>query len=290
MPSPPIESAPTTRPRVWAKNVSPNPVRWEDADGHCRSLGPGFRLPSKRELRLLLVDPDAEKPAFRPDVPSLPENGWLWSGDTVTPKRARQPWAMDATDGAFWNAGDMVTQGRPGYALCLRGDDVPAERPAGPYDATLGPPTAKLSIVVAAEHDVYWMKARPIVLRLVERHSVRTVWKHWPVFHRPVALALCAAARQQKFAAFEGKLASDVGRAQLDAAALRERAIAVGIDAAVYATDVAGACKTILELDREELEERSVEATPTFFIGRRRIEGVQSEATFDAAVVEALGQ
>jgi hypothetical protein len=112
------QAAPPAAPTKidWAPKLSKPELEWSAADGYCRGLGSGWRLPTRAEIETLLVTPSEPESAYRPGLPlKLPSQGYLWTGEWVSEERQGQPWIMNLSNGHVFNG-----SGRRGYAWCVR--------------------------------------------------------------------------------------------------------------------------------------------------------------------------
>src|ERR1041385_2203418 len=76
----------------WQKDWSKTQTAIADAEHYCKNLGPGWRLPNRAELASMLVDPNVPESKFAPTAPALPQDGYLWSDEDVSPTRQGQKW------------------------------------------------------------------------------------------------------------------------------------------------------------------------------------------------------
>lgn len=279
---------------VWEAQWSKGPVTAPGAGAYCTALGKGWRLPTRRELEALLepTPPGGARPAapFRKGGPRLPQTGYLWSGEEVDATRAGQHWIMNLANGHIFNGA-----GETGYAKCVRSGapitGASISLPAG-Y-AFLGPRTARLTVLVAMETDLFWFMVRPTLDRLLRAHPIRFEVHAYVIRkddYQAAALALCAAARAGRFGALERRLLSAGARGPRDAATMRRLALAAGVKGADYDRGVTSECPALLASDKAALGYRGVDSTPTFIVGSTMLRGVIPYETLDAAIRTALGQ
>jgi len=257
----------------WQKDWSKTQTGVADAERYCKSQGPGWRLPNRLELASLLVDPEAPESDFAPTAPALPQDGYLWSGDDVTPSRKGQKWIMNLGHGHIFN-GD----GRTGYAKCVNG--TPATEPEVTLGApfmSIGPAKAKVVSIVAMQPDYPWFKVRPVLDELVAKRSVRFEL-HFMLTNAErylaPSIALCAAAKAGKFDELEKQLAKTM---KPDPALLK-------VDEAT-----AKACQAAIDRDRKALRQRHFAGVPSFVIGKTTIFGAEPIEKFEAAIKAAGG-
>ena len=254
----------------WQPDHSAEEMSSTDAEAYCAKRGKDWRLPTKIELQKTSA--------------KLPADGFLWSGEDVSAERVGQRWIMNLSNRHIFN-GD----GRTGLAKCVKGP-LPKriEKKLGPAYATLGKPDAKLTVVVAVQHDYPWWKIRPTLDQLVTTRSVRFDLRPYIVNDRydAAAIAVCVAARANKLVELEAKLRDIKPGTTLDAAMVRAMAIEAGVDGKRYAT-VAKPCAKTVAADREALEQRGIEAVPTFFVGATKVVGARPDE-LTAAIEAAL--
>src|ERR1051326_5817034 len=133
----------------WQKDWSKTQTAIADAEHYCKNLGPGWRLPNRAELASMLVDPNVPESKFAPTAPALPQDGYLWSDEDVSPTRQGQKWIMNLANGHIFNG-----SGHSGFAKCLKG--TPIQEPDVPLGApvtSIGPANAKVVSIVAMQPD-----------------------------------------------------------------------------------------------------------------------------------------
>ena len=176
--------------------------------------------------------------------------------------------------------------------------------PVSPDDPSIGPADAKVTIVEGYEFLCpYCWKAAPTIDQLITEYpkDVRVVSKYL-VIHGPPAippgLAVCAAAKQGKYAemkkALWGKLFDQQGQIQRDqitAEAVEKIAGETGLDLAKYKTDVAAqSCKDWLDKSKAALEPVGTTGTPSFYINGRHIGGALPIEEFKKVIGEELAK
>jgi hypothetical protein len=92
----------------WTRDAAPGKYEWAQGVEYCRGLGPGWRLPSFKEL-LTLVDPTVPSPLLDPEVFTKPaaEDSSFWS---MTADLGRSvAWQVNFMDGSstFSNGGQQ---------------------------------------------------------------------------------------------------------------------------------------------------------------------------------------
>jgi antitoxin component YwqK of YwqJK toxin-antitoxin module len=111
----------------WSRKVS-GEVSWEQAGDFCRDQGPGWRLPSRKELE------SQTQPTATGDARELrglfkgstPRDGVLFSGELVPrlDKGDHHPWVMRIQNGHVFNG-----HGYSGYVRCVQGEPVAVAEP-----------------------------------------------------------------------------------------------------------------------------------------------------------------
>ena len=257
----------------WSE-VSADEMSSDDAVAFCAKRGADWRLPTKAELV---------------KVTGVPDDGFLWSGEDVNAERVGQRWIMNLANRHIFNG-----SGRTGLAKCVKAPlPKKVELKLGPAYALIGKPSAKLTVVVAVQHDFPWWKIRPTIDKLIAEHSVRFDLRPYIVFEEkygPSGLAVCAAAKAGKLVALEGKLQDlkpNAPNDALDAAAMRAMAVDAGIDGKQYDRHLK-TCAKIVPADKEALSQRVVESVPTFWINDKKVVGAKPDELI-AAVEAALG-
>jgi Na+/H+ antiporter NhaA len=160
-------------------------------------------------------------------------------------------------------------------------------------DHIRGPAKAPVTLVEYGDFECpYCGLAEPAIRRLLAGHGeVRYVWRHLPLtdVHQHAQLAAEgseAAARQGKFWEMHDQLLDHQGA--LTAKDLIQYAAELGLDAAQFASDLAGqagAAKIAEDLDSADLSE--VSGTPTFFINGKRHHGAYDLEALSDAVLTA---
>jgi len=107
----------------------------------------------------------------------------------------------------------------------------------------------------------------------------------------------CAAAKQQKFAAFKnafwdkafGPYAANRDPSKLGEENIMAIAKEIGLDTAKLKTDMDSPdCQQAVDMDMKELAKFKVNSTPTFFINGKHIGGALPKEQFKAAIDEKL--
>ncbi|HEX3764606.1 MAG TPA: thioredoxin domain-containing protein [Kofleriaceae bacterium] len=169
-----------------------------------------------------------------------------------------------------------------------------------------GPPTAPVTIVKAFDFACpYCQRTASTMNELVKEYGgkVRVVYANMLIHPpaKPAHLASCAAAKQGKYVAFKdafwdkgfGPYAASGGK---DAASLGEDNIlkiaeGLGLDTAKLKADMASPeCEKRIESDMAELQKWHVNATPTFFINGRDINGALPKDAFKRVIDEELAK
>jgi hypothetical protein len=254
----------------WQADHSSDELSATEAEAYCASRGKGWRLPVRSELEKVGGE--------------LPDSGYLWSGEDVSAERVGQRWIMNLANRHVFNGSGYV-----GHAKCVRGP-LPKRvvHKLGPAYATIGRANAKLTVVVAMQPDYPWWKIRPTLDELVAKHSVRFDLRSYTVTDRwnHAGVALCVAAQARRLGELEAKLREAGAKADLEAAGVRELAIAAGVAAKRYDRSLAACAKRIAS-DREALGQRGIDAVPTFWIGATKVVGARPEE-LTAAILGAL--
>jgi protein-disulfide isomerase len=160
-----------------------------------------------------------------------------------------------------------------------------------------GPAAAAVTIAEFAEFQCpFCLRVTPTLKQLEERYKgkVRFVWKHLPlnVIHAhamDAALAAEAAKNQGKFWEYHDKLFDNQGK--LDRSDLKRYAHELGLDITRFEKDLDDpALKKNVEADIAEASALAVQATPTFFINGRLVQGAMPFETFSTIVEEELAK
>lgn len=172
--------------------------------------------------------------------------------------------------------------------------------PVDDADASRGPRHAKVTIVEAYEYACpYCAMVAPVLDEVLAKRpaDVRLVSKQF-VVHPQIAtnasLAVCAANKQGKFAAFQdalwksawtdGKMNGD----KLSAASMEQLAAAHKLDLARFKADMAGACTQEIEQDRREMQAIGVRGTPAIYVNGRPYQGPRTAEAMLAFVDEEI--
>ncbi len=150
-----------------------------------------------------------------------------------------------------------------------------------------GPDTALVTIVEGYEYGCpYCSKVEPTLERLREEYGrdLRIVKKQ-VVVHPQIAtaasLAACAAHRQGKFAEMNQLLWDELfATRQFDAAHVEDLAKKAGLELSRYRRDVTKECPEQIDLERQQLQNVGMRATPTFFINGHHYSGAQPIESF----------
>lgn len=165
----------------------------------------------------------------------------------------------------------------------------------------LGPANAKITLVMAMEFDCpFCRKAWDTLDELRKRYSkdLRVVYRAYVVHKRATyaAQAACAANRQGRWRALADLIwakAFDVRSVDTDAfspARIDALAKEAGLDIKRYTADVTGPCPAEVAADIAELKKFGTNATPTFFINGRYMDGAKPIAEFAKLIEEELAK
>lgn len=159
-----------------------------------------------------------------------------------------------------------------------------------------GPESAPVTVVKAFEFACpYCERARPTMDTLLKDYSgkVKVVYKHF-VVHPDVAtlpaIAVCAAAKQGKFAEMEEKMWEDgFKKRELGRDAILKMAKDIKLDEKQFTADLDGEeCKQRVQQDQDQLAKLGIQGTPGFFINGRFLGGAQPVENFKKLVDEEL--
>jgi protein-disulfide isomerase len=164
-------------------------------------------------------------------------------------------------------------------------------------DPAIGPADALVTIVKGYEYACpYCEKVRPTIDQLLKQYDgkIRVVAKQF-VVHPDVAttpsLAICAAARQGKFAEMDALLWDKAFATRtFDEATMKSLAAELHLDAARFDADMKGDCQAFIQKDRAELAAVGQGGTPCFFINGRYVHGGPSLAAFQSIIDEELAR
>ena len=159
-----------------------------------------------------------------------------------------------------------------------------------------GPPDADVTMVVFTDYrcPACRLSDGPMRRALAEDGNVRVIYRDWPVFgeaSRQAARIAMAADVQGRYVALHERLMRARG-IESEAAVLAEFA-ATGGDVARLKADLARGSEAIdhaLARTRQDATTLGVRGTPTYLIGRRRIEGALSQRQFARAFAAAREQ
>jgi predicted DsbA family dithiol-disulfide isomerase len=158
-----------------------------------------------------------------------------------------------------------------------------------------GPANAPVTIVEFADFECPFCGGLYPTLKLVERNyadKVRFVYRQFPLtnihrFAQKAAEASLCAHDQKRFWEFHDSMFSDQSR--LDVAALKQRAAALGLNAAAFNTCLdSGSKAEAIRKDTEEARKAGVSSTPTLFINGRLMTGNRSYAEIREVIEDEL--
>lgn len=172
--------------------------------------------------------------------------------------------------------------------------DPPRQTVATAGHASKGPAGAPVEIVEFSDYQCpFCQRANPTVEQVLKTYGdkVHFVYRHFPLPNhpnaRPAAEAAACANAQGQFWKYHDRLFATPDR--LSDADLKAHAAALGLDTAKFNSCVdTHATKDIVDLDMKEANEIGVNATPSFFINGRSLDGAQPFESFKRVIDEEL--
>lgn len=159
---------------------------------------------------------------------------------------------------------------------------------------TKGPNNAPIEIVEFSDFQCpFCQRANPTVDQVLKTYGdrIRFVYRHYPLPNhqnaRPAAEAAACAHAQGQFWKYHDQLFSAPDR--LTDADLKRQATSIGLDTVKFNTCVdSHATKAVVDQDIKEAAAVGVNATPSFFINGRPLEGAQPFEAFKELIDEEL--